>query len=237
MRDRAIKEKYLKFSNDVISVMSSVFREAVEDGRMAENVALGVRRLYKPSKQANRAWDRGEWSKFIEIVPSHLKLPLSIARWAGLRGIDIAALRWSSYRPDPEMGKVIVFEATKNGNRVSIGVLPRLKSLLDNTERRTLTICSNSLGKPYPSENALRKAWQDFKASRLFTEALPHSADLTLHGLRVTYASMVKEAGFDNQAIADAIGDNSESMGKHYSRGAAKRHNTLRIFKALSDQN
>jgi len=48
---------------------------------MAENVALGVRRLYKPSKQANRAWDCGEWSKVFEIVPDHLKLPPSIARW------------------------------------------------------------------------------------------------------------------------------------------------------------
>lgn len=135
------------------------------------------------------------------------------------------------------MEKVIVFEATKNGNRVSIGVMPSLQALLDNAERRTLSICSNSLGKPYPSENALRKAWQDFKASKLFTDALPPSADLTLHGLRVTYASSVKAAGFDNQAIADAIGDSSESMGKYCSRGADKRHTTLRIFKALSKLN
>jgi len=129
------------------------------------------------------------------------------------------------------MEKIIVFEASKNGNRVSVRVLPLLRALLDNAERRTPKICSNSLGKPYPSEYALRKAWQDFKASKLFTDALPHSADLTLHGLRVTYASSGKEAGFDNQAIADAIGDSCESMGRHYSRGADKRHNTVRIFK------
>lgn len=129
------------------------------------------------------------------------------------------------------MEKTLVLEATKNGNRISIGVLPSLRALLDTAKRRTLTICSNSLGKPYPSEYALRKAWQDFKVSKLFTDALPDSADLTLHGLRVTYANSVKEAGFDNQAIADAIGHSCESTGRHYSRGADKRHNTLRIFK------
>ncbi|WP_375597616.1 tyrosine-type recombinase/integrase [Devosia sp. Naph2] len=242
MRDLAAELKGDKFSDFVIAVISAVFRDALEAGLMKDNPAKGVRRLYKANKDANRRWTEDEWSKAYAISPAHLRAVLAIARHCGLRGQDIARLTWENYRPDPDMGKVLAFRPQKNGDKVgeiAIGVPAELRSLLDAMKAGDGTvqpasnapICRNSLGKAYPTENAMRKAWQDFKASDAFKSALPGSSDLTLHGLRVTFASELRESGFTDREVADMLGDMSEGMGKRYSRGAEMRKTSVRVFK------
>ena len=207
---------------------------------MKSNPALGAKRLYKANKEANRAWKPAEVVTALRLAPAHLKAPLAIARWAGLRGQDLAVLTWAAYRDDPEMGKALVFVPLKNGDQVgevTVGVLPQLRAVLDSMSDGVLPsapICRNSLGMIYPSPNALRKVWQDFKSSAAFKKALPASSDLTLHGLRVTMASELRDNGFLNRAIADALGDLSESMGQRYSRGAEQRQTSVRVFKKMA---
>lgn len=240
LRDQAAAEHHDKFSDTVVAVMSAIFRTACDAGRMKSNPALGVKRLYKANKDANRAWKPDEWETAIRLAPAHLRAPLAIARWAGLRGQDLVVLRWDSYRDDPEMGKALVFVPLKNGEdvgEVTVGVLPQLRAVLDAMSDGVLPsapICRNSLGMIYPSANALRKVWQDFKASKAFKAALPGSSDLTLHGLRVTMASELRDNGFSNRAIADALGDLSESMGQRYSRGAEQRKTSVRVFEKMA---
>lgn len=240
LRDQAADEHHLKFSDTVIAVMSAVFRTACNAGKMKSNPALGAERLYKADKSANRAWRPEEWETVLRLAPAHLRAPLAIARWAGLRGQDLAVIKWESYRDDPEMGKALVFVPLKNGEavgEVTVGVLPQLRAVLDAMSDGVLPsapICRNSLGMIYPSPNALRKVWQDFKASKVFMAALPDSSDLTLHGLRVTMASELRDNGFSNRAIADALGDLSESMGQRYSRGAEQRKTSVRVFEKMA---
>lgn len=242
MRNRAAETRYAKFSNDVIAYMSAVFREAKDDRRVPTNPALGVKRLYKgASKEANRAWKPHEWEAVMRIVPGHLRAPLAIARWSGLRGQDIAVLQWANYREDADLGKALVFTPHKNGGKVgeiTVGVVDQLRAVLDPVHSAgvlpSAPICRNSLGKRYPSDNAMRKAWQDFKASEAYERALPASADLTLHGLRVTFASELRENGFTDREIADMLGDLSESMGKRYARGARMRKTSVRVQKRMA---
>lgn len=240
MRDRAAEKHYKKFSNDVVAYLSAVFREAKDAKLVAANPSLGIKRLYKAGKDANRRWKDGEWEKAFAMAPAHLRAPLAIARWAGLRGQDIAVLTWGSYRNDRELGKALVFTPLKNGEQVgeiSIGVRDELRAVLDPLSVDTLPsapICRNSLGVKYPSDNALRKVWQDFKQSKEFKAVLPDSSDLTLHGLRVTYASELREAGFSDREVADMLGDLSESMGKKYSRGAEMRKTSVRVQRKWS---
>jgi hypothetical protein len=241
LRDRAATEKYAKFSDTVIAFLSAVFREAVEAGRMKENPALGVRRLYKPSTDANRRWKDEEWEKVLALAPAHLRVPLAIARWCGLRGQDIVALTWANYRADPEMGMAIAFTPKKNGDKVGeivIGAPAKLRAVLDPLAKGVLPaapICRNSVGKRFPTEYAMRKAWQDFKASKAFKVALPDSSDLTLHGLRVTFGSELRERGFSDREVADMLGDLSEIMGKHYSRGAEMRKTSIRVHQRMKN--
>lgn len=240
LRDQAASEHHAKFSDTVIAVMSAVFRTACDAGKMKSNPALGAKRLYKADKDANRAWKPAEWETVLRLAPAHLRALLAIARWAGLRGQDLAVITWAAYRDDPEMGKALVFVPLKNGQsvgEVTVGVLPQLRAVLDAMSDGVLPsapICRNSLGMIYPSPNALRKVWQDFKASKAFKAALPAGSDLTLHGLRVTMASELRDNGFSNRAIADALGDLSESMGQRYSRGAEQRKTSLRVFRTMA---
>lgn len=244
-RDAAAAAKGDKFSDFVLAVMSAVFREAVEAGLVKENPVSGVRRLYKAGRDANRRWSAEEWEAAYTASPAHLKIVLAIAKHCGLRGQDIAALTWENYRTDPDMGKVLAFTPRKNGERVgeiTIGVPAELRSLLDAMRAgdgvvqpaSNAPICRNSLGRKYPTENAMRKAWQDFKASDAYKAAVPTGADLTLHGLRVTYSSELREIGFSDREIADMLGDLSEGMGKRYSRGAEMRKTSVRVFKKLA---
>lgn len=154
---------------------------------------------------------------------------------------DLTILTWACYRDDPAMGKVLAFVPRKNGDKVGeivVGARAELRAILDPLARGVLPaapICRNSRGKQYPSENAMRKAWQDFQASKAFTDALPDAGDLTLHGLRVTFSSELRESGFSDREIADMLGDLSESMGKRYSRGARMRKTSERVHRLMGN--
>lgn len=242
MRDIGASEHGDKFSDFVVAVMSNVFREAIEAGLIKTNPAKGVRRLYRADDGANRRWADDEWQAAYSLAPPNLRAVLSIAKHCGLRGQDIAVLTWENYRDDPDMGKVLAFVPRKNGDKVgeiTIGVPDQLRSLLDAMKAgdgvvqpaSNAPICRNSLGKKYPTENAMRKAWQDFKASKTYEAALPGGSDLTLHGLRVTFSSELREQGFSDREVADMLGDLSEGMGKRYSRGAEMRKTSVRVHK------
>ncbi len=132
-------------------------------------------------------------------------------------------------QPSRLAGRGIPHQLHSHENKVGcfIYVLPSLLEVLNAESKSTLTICKNSLGKPYPSENAMRKAWQDFKARPAFKEVCPTGADLTLHGLRVTYGSDLKDKGFSDEEVAQAIGDKSTAMGKHNGRGKKQRNSLI----------
>lgn len=239
-RDSAAESKGDKFSDFVLAVLSAVYRDALEAGLVKTNPVLGVPRLYRANEDANRRWSADEWKGVVALLPAHLRPVLAIAKHCGLRGQDIARLTWDNYRIDPDMGKVLAFVPRKNGEKVgeiTIGVPTELRSLLDAMRAgdgvvqpaSNAPICRNRLGKAYPTENAMRKAWQDFKASDAFKAALPASSDLTLHGLRVTFASELRESGFTDREVADMLGDLSEGMGKRYSRGAEMRKTSIRV--------
>ncbi|KKB09368.1 hypothetical protein VE26_05355 [Devosia chinhatensis] len=241
-RDSAAADKGDKFSDFVLAVLSAVFSDALEAGLIKANPVLGVARLYKANKDANRRWSADEWEKAFMASPDHLRPVLAIAKHCGLRGQDIARLRWENYRTDPDMGKVLAFIPRKNGDKVgeiTIGVPAELRKLLDAMKAgdgvvqpaSNAPICRNSLGKAYPSENAMRQVWQQVKLSDAFRKALPNSHDLTLHGLRVTFSSELRESGFTDREVADMLGDLSEGMGKRYSRGAEMRKTSIRVHK------
>lgn len=221
-RDKAAEDRYPKFSNDALACLSAAFSTGVEYGyaKLQTNPVKDIRRLHQNSKTANRRWTDDEWSKVWQIAPKHLRPVLALARWAGPRGQDISVLRWDNITENSDLGQVLRYTAQKNKTEVIVLLWPELEVALNAEKKTTLTICKNSKGRPYPSENAMRKAWQDFKQSPVFEKLIPTGADLTLHGLRVTFASELRELGFSNEQIARMIGDKTDRMGGHYARGA-----------------
>jgi integrase len=61
---------------------------------------------------------------------------------------------------------------------------------------------------------------------------------LTLKGLRHTVATVLREMGKDFATIADALGQKSEAMAKHYSRRAdMSKRNTATVTDLTAEMN
>ena len=80
-----------------------------------------------------------------------------------------------------------------------------------------ITLCANSDGRPW-TESGFRASWRPIRIR--LEEAGSIGPGLTLYGLRHTVAVILRELGYDERAIADALGQKTIEMARHYSEGA-----------------
>jgi integrase len=99
--------------------------------------------------------------------------------------------------------------------------LPVHRILADALKKRpavdTLQIAVRSDGKPW-TPDGFDTAWHKFKAKLEADGKLEKG--LTLHGLRHTLGTLLKEAGASDGEIADVLGQSTTAMARHYSRDA-----------------
>ena len=81
-------------------------------------------------------------------------------------------------------------------------------------------LCANSDGRPW-TESGFRASWRTLRL-RLEREGRIGSG-LTLYGLRHTVAVILREIGHDERTIADALGQKTIEMARHYAKGADLR--------------
>jgi hypothetical protein len=62
------------------------------------------------------------------------------------------------------------------------------------------------------------------------------SAGLTLYGLRKTVAVILREIGHDERSIADALGQSTIEMARHYAKAADLRPKMRGIVKSFDDE-
>jgi len=89
-----------------------------------------------------------------------------------------------------------------------------------------VTLCANSEGRPW-TESGFRASWRPLRL-RLEGET-KIGAGLTLYGLRHTVAVILRECGFDERTIADALGQKTIEMARHYARGADLKPKMRRV--------
>ena len=80
-----------------------------------------------------------------------------------------------------------------------------------------ITLCANSDGKPW-TVSGFNSTWQ--KVKRQLVKDGKFSSTLTLYGLRHTVAVILRELGYDDRTIADALGQSDPKMALHYAKGA-----------------
>jgi integrase len=80
-----------------------------------------------------------------------------------------------------------------------------------------ITLCANSRGKPW-TQSGFNSSWQKFR--RKLEREGRIGPGLTLYGLRHTVAVILREIGFDERTIADALGQETIEMARHYAKGA-----------------
>src|SRR5690606_203173 len=94
LRDKAVKAKKAAFTNHMLAMMSSAFKHGKEYGLVDANPCLELdkAKMTRDSKKPNRPWSAEERRNVIAAAPAHLKAPLALARFLGIRRGDILKL-------------------------------------------------------------------------------------------------------------------------------------------------
>lgn len=230
LRDKAEQEHKQHFANYVKKVLSLVFSWGVQRGYLERNPAEGIRKLKRPSNmpEANRPWSDQERYTVLAEAPWHLRVPIALSMFCGLREGDVLKLPKSAYD-----GSNIEIATGKTGKRVSWPAPKELRLILDKAPKHdAITLAANSRGLPW-TEDGYRSSWRKLK---LKLEAEGKIAPrLTIHGLRHTVATILAEEGFNTRTIADALGQKTEAMARHYSKNADIRKNMEEVTRKLDE--
>jgi len=112
----------------------------------------------------------------------------------------------------------IATSRSKTGEPVYWPAPVPLRTILNNAPKHdAITLCANSDGKPW-TVSGFRASWRKVRL-KLEAEQRVNSG-LTLYGLRHTVAVILRECGYDERTIADALGQKTIEMARLYARGA-----------------
>jgi hypothetical protein len=84
-------------------------------------------------------------------------------------------------------------------------------------KHEAITLCANSDGTPW-TESGFRASWRPIRIR--LENAGSIGPGLTMYGLRHTVAVILRESGCDERTIADALGQKTIEMARHYAEGA-----------------
>jgi integrase len=218
LRDKTYKKRKRRFANYVVAVHSSISSWGVDQGLLADNPCRGVRPIKRPKDlpRANRPWTDQERSIVLEAAPPHVKVPLALCMFAGLREGDAITITKSAYD-----GAAIGKRTNKSGQTIWWPCPAPLRTILAAAPKHdAVTIAANSRGRPWTG-NGFRAVV--FKMIRTLQVEGRVGPGLTIHGLRHTVAKILREIGYDNETIADALGQSSPGMAMHYAKEADLR--------------
>lgn len=215
IRDKAAETHKRRFANYVRTTISILFSWGLERGYVEQNTAKGIKNIRKErnAPRANRPWTDVERYVVLEAASWALKVPIGLAMFVGLREGDALAIPHSAYD-----GSNLDFVTNKTGQRVCWPVSSSLKEILDGAPKhKASTLAANSYGQTW-TDSGFRGSWGKLRAK--LEQDGKVQPGLTIHGLRHTVATNMREEGFDERTIADALGQKTDSMARHYSRDA-----------------
>jgi integrase len=201
-------------ANYVKTVLSLLFTWGCERGFLATNPAAGIKsiRRKKGLPDANRSWADEERDASL-TCPAHMRAAIGLMMFTGLGPKDALTLPRSFYK-----GGEIATRRSKTGEPVFWPCPAQLTTILAEAPRHdAITLCANSRGKPW-TQSGFNSSWQKFR--RKLEQEGRIGPGLTLYGLRHTVAVILREIGFDERTIADALGQETIEMARHYAKGA-----------------
>jgi integrase len=232
IRDKAFEQKKRRFANHVLQVLGTILNW----GRPrklapATNPAIGIPKLPRPRDlpPANRDWSDEETDAVLGAANGGLKVAVSLAIYAGMRGGDIARVTWSAYN-----GTVLEWKQGKTGAEVWLPCLPELKRILEAAPRTATTIATQRNGRPM-TEAGLRKAFRTL-ILRLMRQGSV-APGLTLHGRRHTLANQLTDRGADPRMVQAVLGHKSMAASLHYSNRADRRRAATAAVHLLTTEN
>jgi integrase len=218
IRDKAAASKGRRFGNYVKAVLSIVFGWGAERGYLSDNPASGIKDIRRPKGAAepNRPWTDSERHAVLDAAPAHMRPAIALMMMTGLGPKDALTLPRNHWR-DGE----IATRRAKTGEPVFWPVPAPLDAVLKAAPRHdAVTLCASSTGRPWTLDG-FRASWRTLRIRLEKEEAI--GPGLTLYGLRHTVAVILREAGHDERTIADALGQRTIEMARHYAKGADLR--------------
>jgi integrase len=218
VRDKAAASKGRRFGNYVKAVLSIVFSWGAERGHLSDNPASGIKDIRRPkgAPEANRPWSDAERHAVLDAAPAHMRPAIAVMMMTGLGPKETLSLPRIHWR-DGE----IATRRAKTGEPVFWPVPAPLDAILRAAPRHdAVTLCASSKGAPWTLDG-FRASWARVRINLEREGAI--GPGLTLYGLRHTVAVILREAGHDERTIADALGQKTIEMARHYAKGADLR--------------
>ncbi|MBB4375630.1 integrase [Bradyrhizobium sp. SBR1B] len=231
IRDKAAITKGRKFANDLKARLSTLFGWGSERGYLAGNPAAGIKdiRRRKDQPDANRPWADEERDAVLSALPEHMKPALALMMYTGLGPKDALTLPRNFYRSGE-----ISTNRSKTGEPVFWPCPAPLAAILEAApSHNAITLVANSKGLPW-TLSGYRASWRPIRMK--LEKAGQVGPALTLYGLRKTVAVILREIGYDERTIADALGQKTVEMARHYAKGADLRPKMRGVVRAFEDE-
>jgi integrase len=231
IRDKAEAGKGVRFANYVKAVLSILFTWGKERGRITENYGSSIKDLRRPqgAPEANRTWTDQERDVVLSEAPPALRPALALMAYTGLGPKDALALPRNFVRAGE-----IATKRSKTGEPVFWPILAPLEAILSQAPKHlAVTLCVHSGGRPW-SQGGFSASWVLLR-KRLEMEG-KIGPGLTLYGLRHTMAVILRESGCDERTIADALGQKTLEMARHYAKGADLSRKMRGVVKNLDTE-
>ncbi len=228
LRNEWRKTRGRRFVNYVRSVLSILFGHAIELGIVSANPVRDVQQIRRPrdARPLNRPWSLAERQAVLAHLPPHLRLPVAIGLYTGMREGDMLRLP----RNIVSNGRINII-TSKRLVPIDIHVLPDLHAALREAPHHdAITLCANSRGQPWTQNGFLSSFRKELK--KLEKRGLIE-AGLTFHGLRHTVATVLAEAGVSAEDIASVLGQRSSQMDNHYARLADRSRRSTAAIQRL----
>jgi integrase len=196
----------------VKSVLSLLFAFGCERRFLASNPAAGIKgiRRKRGLPDANPPWSDEARHIVLDRLPSHMRAPIGLMMFYRPRsqGRAVAA----------EEDGEIATRRSKTDEAVFWQCPTELTAVLAAAPKHdAITLCANSRGRPW-TESGFNSSWQKFRRQLEGEGVL--GPGLTLYGLRHTVAVILREMGYDERTIADALGQAEPKMALHYAKMA-----------------
>lgn len=220
LRNKTAEEKGYRFANKTLTILKLLMDCAEEAGWILEHRIKGIPLVKRPKElpQRNKPWTLAECQAMLLHASETVIVPLALCIYLGFRIGDALTISSKDYD-----GRSIRKETNKRGVFVSIPVPAPLKEIIDNRRRGdSVTLALKADGTPWSYRgyhqrfNELRTKLSDVKK---FNPPLVRT-EITLHGCRHTVATILREAGYSAEQVAQYLGQEDETMPLHYGKSA-----------------
>jgi integrase len=192
-------------ANRILSFTRQVFDQALEEGIIESNPAIGVKRL--PEKKRDRLVSRNELEAIYEHAGPRLRVIIDLLIRTGQRINDVLSIRRGDITAEG-----IYFHQQKTGAKVLVPSTPELEEVIARAKAlhgniSALTLLHNRRGKR-PDYSTVKIQWDKARKAAGVENA-------TLHDLRAVAATVGRQQGKDATAL---LGHTSTRQTERYLR-------------------